>query len=232
MSEEKKSSNESEQLTLFQEDSLAKTSRLRTQTEKESLEAGADFGRKCLGSFAKYDHDLSLWKTSQTCLEGGLESFSETWPRSGTMRNGNVCRHQPLAHLTREIDCGFFPTPVSSDATTGAIIGKNDRFYQTKGLPRKVNKNGKDGSVGLARLIKLWATPDAWNGKRGGQDSEKMETSGHQVTLNDLVKKNLGMKKLHPSFVEWMMGVPFGWTDLNCLETAKSFRLSNGSENK
>jgi len=34
--------------------------------------------------------------------------------------------------------------------------------------------------------------------------------------------------KLNPEFVEWLMGVPIGWTDLKHSETAKSWlaRLS------
>jgi len=54
---------------------------------------------------------------------------------------------------------GMFPTPLASDAM-GGIIGKNDTYYTTKtGMPRKVNQNGKDGSVGLARLVKFMPTP-------------------------------------------------------------------------
>lgn len=36
----------------------------------------------------------------------------------------------------------------------------------------------------------------------------------------------------NPEFVEWLMGLPQGWTDLNCLETAKSFNASNGLEKR
>lgn len=34
-----------------------------------------------------------------------------------------------------------------------------------------------------------------------------------------------------PSFVEWMMGVPAGWTDLNVLETASRLLSFSGSSN-
>jgi DNA (cytosine-5)-methyltransferase 1 len=53
-----------------------------------------------------------------------------------------------------------WPTPTASDGTSGAVIGKNDTFYTTStGMPRKVNQNGKDGSVGLGRLVQMWPTP-------------------------------------------------------------------------
>lgn len=57
---------------------------------------------------------------------------------------------------------GLLPTPMASDATTGAIIGKNDQFVTTRnGTPRKINQNGQSGSVGLARMVRLLPTPNA-----------------------------------------------------------------------
>ena len=57
---------------------------------------------------------------------------------------------------------GLLPTPMASDATTGAIIGKNDQFVTTRnGTPRKINQNGQNGSVGLARMVRLLPTPNA-----------------------------------------------------------------------
>lgn len=52
--------------------------------------------------------------------------------------------------------------PMASDATTGAIIGKNDQFVTTRnGTPRRINQNGQNGSVGLARMVRLLPTPNA-----------------------------------------------------------------------
>lgn len=57
---------------------------------------------------------------------------------------------------------GLLPTPMASDATTGAIIGKNDQFITTgNGTPRKINQNGTNGSIGLARMVQLLPTPNA-----------------------------------------------------------------------
>ena len=59
------------------------------------------------------------------------------------------------------IRSGLIPTPQASDATMGAIMGKKDQFKMTKGLPRKINQNGHNGSIGLARLMSLLPTPRA-----------------------------------------------------------------------
>ena len=57
---------------------------------------------------------------------------------------------------------GLLPSPVASDATTGAIIGKCDKFVATgNGTLRKINRNGTNGSVGLARMVQLFPTPNA-----------------------------------------------------------------------
>jgi hypothetical protein len=41
------------------------------------------------------------------------------------------------------------------------------------------------------------------------------------VTLLDWLWLNVGQVKQKPLFVEWMMGWPLGWTDLQPLETDK-----------
>lgn len=55
-------------------------------------------------------------------LDGSLEEFSETWPRSGMMRSGIVYQLQPLAPLTAEIGYSFLPT-----------IGANEYMGSSRG---------------------------------------------------------------------------------------------------
>ena len=94
----------------------------------------------------------------------------------------------------------LLPTPLASDATMGAVIDKEDTFRITaSGMPRKINRNGVDGSVGLARLMKLWdllPTPTATDATRGGEiltSKTKLRKSGQRfsATLNDLAKSGL-----------------------------------------
>ena len=73
-------------------------------------ESAAAFGANMPESLASYDHDLCLWKTSQRSLAGGLETFLETWPRSGTMRGGIVYQQAPLVCLMDATACGLLPT--------------------------------------------------------------------------------------------------------------------------
>ena len=63
----------------------------------------------------KYDLDLSSWKTRQLLLLGGSVEFSETWPRWGSMRNGESWARTIPAHLTGGTGSRSWPTPVKSD---------------------------------------------------------------------------------------------------------------------
>lgn len=60
--------------------------------------------------FAKFDRATSSWKTYQLCLDGDLETFSEIWPRSGTMRNGVAYLPPKSVRRTSEIASGLLPT--------------------------------------------------------------------------------------------------------------------------
>jgi hypothetical protein len=66
-----------------------------------------------------------------------------------------------------------------------------------------------------------WATPDANMGKRGYQKPETLHLSKHQITVNDLIMKRYGIKKLNPQLCEWLMDWPLEWTDLKPLEMDK-----------
>jgi len=81
--------------TSSQADSRARIS-VTPENAPESKANEAGSGPSLLGSFASYDRDSCSWKTSQLCLDGEWEEFSETWPKAGTMRSGIAYRRQPL----------------------------------------------------------------------------------------------------------------------------------------
>lgn len=125
------------------EDSLAKIFQPQ-EKEKESTVQDRECGTTWQGSFARYDRDLRLWKTPQCSLLEGLDVFSETWPRWGTMRNG-VCWERTTAKPPiSEKESGFVPTPIKSDGDGGVrnlsrpILCYNLRdWWAEQGLGRK-----------------------------------------------------------------------------------------------
>ena len=87
------------------------------QREKaqELMANDQECGEKWQGSFVKYDHDSSLWRTHQCSFLGDLEPFSETWPQWGLMQNGECWEQQTLAQTTSATGSGLslniFPSP-------------------------------------------------------------------------------------------------------------------------
>ena len=236
-SKEQMSSKPAEQLTLFREDFHA--SRFQQPEIEQEKRTSDTFGPKCTGSFARLNQDGSWLKTYQGCsqflMDGSLEKWSETWPRAGMSFNGIAYRLQPLTPLTNETECGLWATPT--------VCGNHNR--------KGASKNSVDG---LSTQAKKWPTPKArdFKGacsgdlKKGRQkynldsavvfatpQARDFRTGAVERWNNPRRSRNLNDQaggKLSVIFVEWLMGLPTGWTDLNCLETAKSFKSLNGSE--
>lgn len=123
-----------------------------------------------------------------------------------TRKTGNVFSSK-LVDLAKS---GLLPTPMASDATMGAIIGKNDVFVTTKnGTPRKVNQNGQNGSLGLARYVQMLPTPQARDFK------------GQCAKTQSCLPNHFGTSQLNPLFVAEMMGFPIDWTVLPFLNGEK-----------
>ena len=74
------------------------------------METEAGCGLITRESFANFDRESLLWRTSQRCLFGGLIEFSESWPRAGTMRNGNAFQRQSLVPLIVATEYSWLPT--------------------------------------------------------------------------------------------------------------------------
>ena len=82
---------------------------------QESMEVELACTGKLLGCIAVYDPIGSCWRTSQVCLTGGLAEFSETWPKSGVMRNGIAIERRTSERLRSGSECLYLPTPQAID---------------------------------------------------------------------------------------------------------------------
>lgn len=85
----------------------------------------------------------------------------------------------------------LWKTPIASDSA-------NRKFY-----------HNSRGEPNLSGMVKMWPTPKAQNSRGNG---ERHRDGGPSL---DVVAGG----QLNPTFVEWLMGFPLGWTDLNALET-------------
>jgi hypothetical protein len=193
-----------ELLTLYLEGFHARTSAPQEKAQ-ELMESDQECGEKWLASFVKYDPDTSLWRTHQCSLLGDLELFLETWPQWGLMRDGECWEQMPLEPITSATEFGLlvnFPTP-----TVGMVTGGQNP-----------EKGGQVGLGYMARKNK-WPTPRT-AGMCGGTGSWELLNKNTTKEEARLMGAGNG-GKLNPTWVEWLMGWPLGWTDLKPLGMGK-----------
>lgn len=196
-----------ELLTWFLAASRARTSAL---PEKARASAANDpgCGPTWRASLAKFDPVSRLWKTAQLCLLEDSELSSVTWPRSGMTANGQCWELPTLGRRTNATDSGLWPTP-------NALPASNDLNLQCSGDGRT-----KPNKLGWAVAVAKWPTPTAVNSS-GGAALCKWGGSGSREMLKKIVTPEELNGALNPTWVEWLMGWPLGWTDLEPLATDK-----------
>ena len=122
-------------LTSCLEASLARTS-APPERALESTASDPACGRAWLGSLARYDRDSSSWRTPQCSLLAGLDVYSETWPRWGTMHDGVCWAQLTPERRTNESASGSWPTPQRVDgkgASAGSTFGQRARQWTAWG---------------------------------------------------------------------------------------------------
>jgi len=225
----------------------SRASRGVAQANGLGIKTTATSGPTPLASLTRYDRATSSWKTYQLSValsdeEGSLSllptlaEFSETWPRAGTMLGGTVYPRRPLVPITRETVCGWWPTPTVADSRntrnstarrntippTGIHAGDTlidavtkwptPQSRDWKGPPGAGSQARKGRMSSLPAAVRIWPTPTARDRySRGPSEAERNSPS-----LNYVATGGDG-GKLNPTWVEWLMGFPIGWTDLRPL---------------
>jgi hypothetical protein len=70
-----------------------------------------------------------------------------------------------------------------------------------------------DVAFGITReASRSWPTPNARDYK-GAPGAGSRERGGHQSSLPGAMKDFEGSGSLNPTWVEWLLGFPLGWTD-------------------
>ena len=97
----------------------------------------------------------------------------------------------------------MWPTPIVGDAHLSS-------------KPEVAIKRIKEGKITLSRAVqsKMWPTPTA-NEEAAGTSKGKMQ----KMLGNHPKVRSQGIGTLNPTWVEWLMGFPIGYTDLKPSET-------------
>lgn len=225
------------QLTLFAGDSPASRS---PSPEREPVISMTDgYGPRCAESLARLSQDGCWLKMygdyCQPRMDGSLEEFSETWPSSGTLSNGIASRLPRLVPPISGTASGLLakgnllPTPnvPNGGRTTWHTEIRGNTAY---------DKDGKKVQLGLEQYVRYFPTPSA-NSYGSNQGGSAGRTGPVRHSLQSMARRDMwptpdvGMAKgrdeasaasrsrlggsLNPTWVEWLMGFPSGWTNLD-----------------
>ena len=194
-----------------------------------SMESEAACGSKWRESAVRYDRASSLWKTHRCLWEEVLPWSSVILPKWGMMRSGELWERITPPLLTNEKESGsWLPTPLSTLGSNGgpnardssgrpglqmaAMTWPTPRACMTGGAtPERLNDKNRNLEKAVAAT--MFPTPTAHNAKETGAPSQLKRKT---FQLGDMVGG-----QLNPSWVEWLMGWPIGWTDCAASATAK-----------
>lgn len=196
--------------------SRAKTLAPQTQTGKGSLAAKrVDCGLGSETLFATFDRASCSWKTPQNSLIKELTLCSPSFPKSGTMLNGNLYRRARSVPRKIAKEFSSWPTQIARDSSRGR------------------HPKGDD----IVTQIHNWATPCAADsvGSHGGGQGSSFRTDMHNLkhsgVTDELLKSVVGEGWLNPEFLAWLMGLPIAWTELD-VTASEWFRNKPRSRSK
>ena len=194
-------------LTWYLEASRART--FQPQEKAPALTAPAPAsGGKCIELSMKYDRNSHSWKTHLCLWDEDLPESSVILPKSGTMRNGLCWERTTWEPLMNASACGSLPKL----PTLAKVDGEGGGEVNWK----PVRKSGHRAQLTLRTAVRMLPTLTCQDAKNNGAAS--------QMERNSPPLNALAGGPLNPTWCEWFMGWPEGWTELKPLATDK-YRL-------
>ena len=195
-------------------------------------------------SYAWYDQDSLSWKTWQRSLIMDWTSFSESFPKQGTMQNGQLYLQVHWEPPTDVQGGGALPTPTTMDHLPPRSMRSMMKQTQVHRKGRKKLANLREAvnpqTVELFNHLKMLPTPTATNARQGvnsynnkgkpllgaallptptardykGRSSVKWNQEYGQRNIPDVLTQTGDHMSVSPYFLEEVMGYPIGWTEL------------------
>ena len=216
---------EEQPLQWYQEDFLASLSPQPGSNEARTMTVTS--GQKCselyrksgpLGSLVRTLLESSAWRSTQCFL---------TWKESATPSRRLLFRLVPSTPRTGETGLRLWATPNTMDYLPQRSAESLKRQAETsrKGRTRPANLREQV----CEETVRMWPTPTAMDSKGLDNHLRKDASNSRSILLSQkvtLIEHGEGGQDLatsvggllNPTWVEWLMGFPIGWTDLSASE--------------
>ena len=137
-------------------------------------------------------------------------------------------------HLAQEVrDQRLWPTPSAQepgwknievvDKNGNPPTHHNQRFYD--------KKTGRIVQKGLQQIVEMWPTPKSCDWKGSGTSKKAIQREAAKSNLWGKVGEHTGGGSLNPTWVEWLMGFPAGWTNLTSQESQQELKTVSPDSN-
>ena len=160
--------------------------------------------------------DSGSWPTPNVPNGGRSVAHVKDWRGRSAYYNGKKVQ------VGLESAVRMWPTP-TSDACIGIV--------PTQKMAERFRRKGSSGSFVEAMAARMWPTPSAEDNRDRGNLStpsvQRRQSLGKQLMLSMVVDANSGA--LNPTWVEWLMGFPLGWTALDASATPSSRKSRKSS---
>ena len=200
----------------------SRASRSHRQDGKKDLPTLGISGLKCselfpksspIGCLGRMLPGLSIWGSTKRYLTWSVRAtlFKHSYIRLAASARGTSAQELLSWAL-------MFPTPLASDDRTVKEAMSMNVYLSDNGIFRKVNRNGTKWSLPLSAAV-FYLTPIASDGMRSTFKPEVMLKSKDKANLAAqiirLENPHSETAALNPDWVEWLMGFPLKWTDIN-----------------
>ena len=216
----------------------------RQQETAKATKTQDTSGLSFKGQLGLFDQDTASLRMSKDILPSALKTSATTWESWVTSLRQDYSVRLKSAHLTREKEFSSWPTVAASEARQGyqnrnngkrgsqnslttvvietgppapenpSTSGKSQELWATPTQDGNHNRKGisKKAGDGIATQVQNWPTPAATETDAVGPRPSRIKTNRKTEYLSRTV--NTKTAKLNPSWVEQLMGLPVGWTQL------------------
>ena len=168
------------------------------------------------------EKESGLWLTPRANeIKESYETYLKRMKKSPNPKNNTKTRPN---NLSMQVKMWRTPDNMAGGSNLPGIKKALDEGHLKRPSGQQIQIRLED----QVKEERLWPTPAAHEGRLGYQRRDTGK-KGTQKSLTTIVIDTEGGRdkttgQLNPTWVEWLMGYPTGWTDLNVSETALSHK--------
>lgn len=179
-------------------------------------------GRKCVELLQASGRDGLLPRTLLGTSAWASTKCWLTWKPRTTPGGRLLSQLAPSMPTTEETEFGLLPTPVTMytrENWTLEDIQRRQAEVKAETNSKGKHHTGNGFGMNLAQVARLLPTPTANEDAAGTPNGKMQRQLGNHPDIRGTTPEEWASGTLNPAWVEWLMGFPVGWTELEPSET-------------